>query len=62
MRRTEHQIAEADQQLRGDFAHLGKLRSSIRRAIETVRRGERACSDSLDLIARLERDLGRGSR
>ena len=61
MRTTEHLIAEAEDQLRGDFAHLGKLRSSIRRALETVRRGQRAYSDSLALIARLERDFGRGN-
>src|SRR5262245_33199594 len=54
MRATEHHVADSDEQLRGDFAHLGKLRSSIRRAVETVQRGQRAYADSLELIARLE--------
>lgn len=57
---TEHQVAETEDQLRGDLAHLGKLRSSIRDAVETVRRGQRAYADSVELIARLERDFGPG--
>jgi len=58
---TEHQIAETEDQLRGDFSHLGKLRSSIRNAVETVRRGQRAYADSVELIARIERHFGRGN-
>jgi hypothetical protein len=54
---TERPLEQTDEQLQGDFAHLGKMRSSIRRVLETVRRGQRGYEGSLRLSARLERDF-----